>query len=195
MHRTGWLSGYGDLSLETLTAWASTFKIEDSNIGITVPYVAPYAVKGRCGQNPDSHTVPKSIECTQCETCLEVIERHSVLWVNGNASLPTTYNMTGQNAPKCPGDSIGVSFGPSMTCTQAGTYPGAFDITHPVLDIVLVLNGLLEERVADFQDQLLVRDKRTEARRNPTTFVTMQKQSLRMASSSAECVSTALCPG
>jgi hypothetical protein len=201
MHRTGWLSGYGDLSLETLTAWASTFKIEDSNIGIAVPYVAPYAAKGRCVKNPDSHTGPKQIQCTQCETCLPLCTsinpatgvcegKKNVQWVNGNASLPTRYNMTRvDKIPKCSDGTLeGSSFGPSMTCTQPGSYPGA----HTARRLVFIRSTKAR---ACYQDQL--RDKRTEARRSHNNVCQnkCKKQSLRMASSSAECVSTALCPG
>ena len=125
---TGWLSGYGDGSLEHLTAWASTFKIEDPNGGDT-PYAAPYGVKGRCHNDPGSQNPNTRFECTQCETCLPrcspsdgCIDR-DMGWRNGNVSLPTKYNMTRKDGPRC---ETGSSFGPSMTCTQAGSYPGAY---------------------------------------------------------------------
>ena len=108
---TGWLSGYGDGSLEHLTAWASTFKIDDSNIAFDTPYAPPYGVKGRCTNDPGKKGNPQPFQCTQCETCLPRCVRYdpstgdcedtkNVQWVNGNASLPTRYNMTRVDNPE-----------------------------------------------------------------------------------------------
>lgn len=135
---TGWLSGYGDGSLEHLTAWASALTIDDPNIAFDTPYAAPYGVKGRCHNDPGSQNPNTRFQCTQCETCLPVprcardhdnpstgeCSDTNAKWVNGNASLPTQYNMTRKDGPRC---ETGSSMGPSMTCTQAGTYPGASD--------------------------------------------------------------------